>query len=61
LSFGLGNGFVFGFADCSGGGVGVDSSEIGAGSRCALTMSRPATTRQRITAFISLMIWKVVR
>src|ERR1700736_2221450 len=45
LSFGLGNGFVFGFADCSGGGVGVDSSEIGAGSRCAVINSS-ATARR---------------
>src|ERR1700731_1077819 len=31
FDFGLGNGFRFGFADCSCGGVGLDSSEIGAG------------------------------
>jgi len=61
LGLSLGGDFGFDFADCSGGRVGVDSSEIGAGSRCTLTVSRPATIRQRIATFISLMVWKVVR
>jgi hypothetical protein len=45
FGFGLDDGFSFGFADCSGGGVGVDSSEIGAGSRCGAINSKAARCR----------------
>ena len=36
FGFGLGDDLSFGLADCSGVGVGVSMSEIGAGNRCVI-------------------------
>jgi hypothetical protein len=46
--FDLSGDFGFSFADCSGAGVGLSGiSEIGAGSRCAVTKSKAATSNER--------------
>jgi hypothetical protein len=46
LGFGLGARFGFGLMDCSGVGVGLSISEIGAGRRCAVAKSNAATSVQ---------------